>query len=81
MLAYVLKYLHGSLFMNAYASALAEIAGKSSTMFIFKCASLKRVFLLAYGSSLVGVLLLILLGSSSDSWVPLMLLIARFGLS
>lgn len=32
MLAYTLKYLEGSIFFNAYASSIAEIVGKLSTI-------------------------------------------------
>ena len=81
MLAFVLKYLNGSIFVNAYVSSFAEIAGKTSTMPILRCgASLKRVFFVSFGLSLLGVLLLIAL-RSNDTWIPFMLLIAKFGLS
>ena len=80
MLAYVLKYLQGSIFLNAYASSFAEIVGKTSTMLVLKCASLKRVFLISFGLSLLGIVLLIIL-SQNDQWIPLMLLLAKFGLS
>ena len=80
MLAYVLKYLKGSIFLNAYASSIAEMIGKLSTIAVLQYASLKRVFLVSLCLSLTGIFLLIVF-SGSDSWIPLMLLIAKFGLS
>ena len=80
MLAYVLKYLEGSIFFNAYASSAAEIIGKLSTIFVLQCASLKRGLLISFGTGLLGIFLLIFF-SDSESWIPLMFFIAKFGLS
>ena len=60
LLAYVLKYLGGSIFINAYTSSFAELAGKLSTIFILQCTSVKRVFLISFGLALLGTGLLIL---------------------
>ena len=65
MLSFVLKYLNGSIFLNAYSSSFAEIVGKTSTMLVLKCTSLKRVFLISFGLSLVGIFLLILLSQDA----------------
>merc|ERR1712062_221969 len=54
--------------------------GKLSTIVVLQYASLKRVFLVSFSLSLTGIFLLIVF-SGSDSWIPLMLLIAKFGLS
>lgn len=59
MLAYVLKYLNGSIFLNAYSSSAGELLGKLSTIPILKCTDLRRVFLIAFGFSSIGTLLLI----------------------
>lgn len=80
MLSYVLKYLHGSIFVNAYASAIAEIVGKLSSIILLRFMSLKRVLLIAYGTAAIGTVLLITF-STSAAWIPLMLLIAKFGFS
>lgn len=80
MLAYVLKYLNGNIFMNAYFSSVGEIAGKLSTIPLMRCLSLKRVFLVAFGCSSVGMTLLVCF-DGSDKMIPLMLMIARFGFS
>ena len=80
MLAYVLKYLNGSIFINAYSSSAGEIVGKLSTIPLLRCTSLKRVFLIAFTMSALGMLLLVIF-SQSESWIPVMLMIARFGFS
>uniref|UniRef100_A0A7S3HVQ1 Major facilitator superfamily (MFS) profile domain-containing protein n=1 Tax=Favella ehrenbergii TaxID=182087 RepID=A0A7S3HVQ1_9SPIT len=80
VLAYVLKYLNGSIFLNAYSSSFGEILGKLSTVFLLRCISIKRVFLLAFGVSSVGMMLLILCGDN-DELVPWILGFARIGFS
>lgn len=80
MLGYVLKYLDGSIFLNTYASSVAEFFGKISTVLVLKYMSIKRVFFVSFGMSLVGIFLLICL-STNESWIPVMLLITKFGLS
>ena len=80
MLVYILKYIKGNIFVNAYAAAFAETAGKLSTVIALHYAPLKRVFLISLSLSLIGILLLIVFGQNG-TWVPLMLLIAKFGLS
>lgn len=60
MLAYVLKYLNGDIFLNAYSVSAGEIIGKLSTIFLLRCTSLKRVFLIAFGMSSLGSLLLVI---------------------
>jgi len=80
MLTFVLKYLNGSIFVNAYASSFAEIIGKLSTIFFLQYTSLKRVFLISFSLATVGTFLLILF-SDNDLWIPVILLIAKFGFS
>ena len=80
MLAYVLKYLNGNIFLNAYSVSAGEIIGKLSTIPLLRCISIKRVFLVAFGMSSVGMLLLILF-RNADDWIPLILVVARFGFS
>ena len=59
-LAYVIKYLKGDLFFKAYSSSVGEVIGKLSTIFLIRCMSLKRILLLGYCISSIGVLLLII---------------------
>ena len=80
MLAYVLKYLKGDIFINAYSSSFGEIVGKLSTIPLLRCTSIKRIYLIAFSLSSVGVLLLIIF-KDSDNWIPLILMVARFGFS
>ena len=80
MLAYVIKYLNGNIFLNAYSVSAGEIIGKLSTIPLLRCISLKQVFLVAFGMSTLGTLLLILF-RDADSWMPLILIVARFGFS
>lgn len=80
MLAYVLKYLKGNIFVNAYSSSAGEIVGKLSTIPLLRCTSTKKVFLIAFTMSALGMQLLIIF-SQSDTWIPVMLMIARFGFS
>lgn len=79
-LAFALKYLSGSIFLNAYSSAAGEIIGKLSVIPLLRCSNLKRVFLIAFGIATIGTFLLIIF-NQSVIWVPLMLMFARFGFS
>ena len=80
MLAYVLKYLKGSIFLNSYASSVAEFFGKLSTVIVLKHMSIKRVFLTSFSLSLIGVFLLILF-RNTDAIIPVLVLITRFAFS
>lgn len=80
MLAYVLKYLEGSIFKNAYTSSAGEIIGKLSTIPLLRYISLRRVALIAFGMGALGSLLLIIAGDN-ESLVPWILVIARLGFS
>jgi len=80
MLAYVLKYLNGSIFLNAYSSSVGEIVGKLSTIPLLRCTGMRRVFLIAFGLATIGTLLLASF-SQSELWIPMMLMVARFGFS
>ena len=79
-LAFALKYLSGSIFLNAYSSAAGEIVGKLSVIPVLRCTSLKGVFLVAFGIATIGTLLLVIF-SQTVMWVPFMLMFARFGFS
>ena len=80
MLAFVLKYLHGNIFLNAYSSGAGEILGKLSNIPILRCTDLKRVFLIAFGSATMGTMLLLIF-KQSDSLTPFLLILAKFGFS
>ena len=77
VLAYVLKYLNGSIFSLGYASAAGEVFGKLSTIPILKYLSLRRVFLLSFGMSTISLALMILC-ADSDLLTPVLLLVNRF---
>ena len=80
MLAFLLKYLKGNIFLNAYTSSAGEILGKLSTIAMLKCISLKRVLLVAFCTSSVGMLLLILC-DGDPVLTPWVLGLARIGFS
>lgn len=80
MLAYVLKYLNGSIFLNAYSSSAGEIIGKLSTIPLLRCISLRQVFLIAFTMASGGTLLLLIF-RDAEGWIPMILVIARFGFS
>ena len=78
MLAYILKYLNGNIFVNSYFSATGEILGKLSLIPILRYTSLKRVFLICWSTAVIGTLFLIIF-SNNETLIPIMLMIARFG--
>lgn len=80
MLAYVLKYLGGSIFTNAYTSSAGETIGKLSTIPLLRYISLKKVALIAFGMGSLGTFLLILAGDN-QTLVPWALIVARLGFS
>lgn len=80
VLAIILKYLSGSLFLNLYSSGAGEIAGKLSTIPLMRCASLRTVFMVAFGFASLGMLLLILL-RNEESFTPALVLLSRFSFS
>ena len=61
VLAIILKYLSGSLFLNLYSSGAGEIAGKLSAIPLLRCVSLRPVFMISFGLAAIGLLLLIVM--------------------
>lgn len=80
-LTYVLKYLGGDIFVNAYTSALAEVIAKLSVSALVLHTGLKRLFILAFGLGTIGTLLLCFSSQSSGSYVAVSVFIAKFGFS
>ena len=79
-LAYVIKYLNGNIFLNAYSSSAGEVFGKLSTICLLKCMSLKRILLLAFSISSFGLLLMIIC-AENEIIMPWVLGLARVGVS
>ena len=80
-LTYVLKYLGGDIFINAYTSGLAEIIAKlSAGALVFKT-GLRKLFVVAFGLGTVGALLLCFNSTGGGSYVAVSVFIAKFGFS
>ena len=76
----MLKYLHGSIYLNMYSSGAGEIAGKLSVIPMLRCVSLRRLFMIAFSLASLGCLLLILF-RNTDAIIPVLVLITRFAFS
>ena len=79
-LAYVIKYLNGNIFLNAYSSSAGEVFGKLSTICLIKCMSLRRILLLAFTISSFGLTLMII-NAENEALMPWFLGLARVGVS
>ena len=80
VLAIILKYLSGSLFLNLYSSGFGEIAGKLSAIPLLRCASLRMVFMIAFSFASLGLLLLIIL-QNYENITPVLVLLTRYSFS
>ena len=79
-LAYVIKYLNGNIFLNAYSISAGEVFGKLSTICLLRCMSLRQILLLAFSISSFGLLLIIIF-AENEALMPWLLGLARVGVS
>lgn len=61
LLLYV-KYIPGTIYLNSYMLSIAEVSGVILSLFFYKCFKVQRTFLLGFGTSLAGGLLILVMG-------------------
>ena len=81
LLTYVLKYLGGDIFINAYTSGLAEVIAKLSVGALVFKTGLRKLFVVAFGLGTIGALLLCFDSEGGGSYVAISVFIAKFGFS
>ena len=78
-LVFVLKYLGGDIFINAYTQAIAEVIAKLSVGVFVTKTNLRSLFVTAYGFGAFGALLLCFNSQGGGKYVAVSVFIAKFG--
>ena len=76
----LLKYLAGNIFTNSYTTGCGEIAGKLTAGFMIYKFGLKKMYLLALGLGVTGLLLMIAF-INYGSLTPYLVFLTKFGYS
>lgn len=75
-----LKYLKGSIFVNNFVAAIAEILSGLLAGFFYLTFGLKFALLLSYSIAALGAVLMIFFETSHTELVPVFILLAKFGI-
>ena len=78
---YYLIYLPGNIFNNTYSSSSSEMVAVITTGLIYGYLKSKKIFIISFSISLIGSLLILIIGNTNLSWMPLYVIISRFGIS
>jgi hypothetical protein len=81
LIAFELKYLGGSIYINAVITSLSEIAGKLSAGVVMVKIGLRPLYLFSFGFAAIGTACIIAWPSASQFQLGIFLLLTRFGAS
>lgn len=81
MIEYYIIYMPGDVYNNSFGASIAEILSVLCGGFLYKYLSAQKTFVISFALSLVGGLLILLLGSTLTVAMPLFVLIVKFGIS
>ena len=81
VLVYFVKYMPGTIYVNSYVLSIAELIGILLSLYLYKCLNVKLSFVVGFGISLAGGLLLLMMGSSYVRLVPIFLFLTKIGIS
>ena len=74
-------YLPGNIFNNSYSSSGSELVAVTTAGLIYGYLKAKKIFIISFTTALVGSLLILFIGNVTLSWMPLYVIIAKFGIS
>ena len=80
-MSYYLVFLPGDVYNNTYASGSAELAATLFGGVLIKFLNAKWSFFISNLIALVGGLLILILGNAYLSWMPVFVIVSKFGVS
>lgn len=92
MIAFLIKYFPGSIYVNQSASAISEICAAASSSIIYKKLGVKKAYMMAFGLALIGSLSIIAYEVNTGfydqganvhtGWIfPFFVLVGKFGIT
>lgn len=81
MISLYMKYLPGNIFINTIASGSAEFIAYGLGGILYTKLGIKKSYSLLYAISSLGGILIIILGTDSVTWMPVFVMISKFGIA
>jgi Na+/melibiose symporter-like transporter len=81
LISYQLKFISGSVYWNTIVSSSSEIVAYLISGVLMKLLGLKKVMIMSYSISLLGMLSLVLVPTENQFWIMLFILGSKFGIS
>lgn len=80
LINFYLKYLKGNMFLNSNVAALAECLSTIMAGYLYLNFGLKMALFVSFAISVVGSVLIMFLEKSNPDWVPVFILLAKYGI-
>ena len=80
MVSFLLKYFPGSVYVNTYSSSCSELASYCVASVIFAKLGVRPTFMIGYAIACIGGLLIIFVGDAHINYMPIFVILAKFGL-
>jgi MFS family permease len=81
MISLYMKYLPGNIFVNTIASGSGEFIAYALGGILYSLLGIKKAYSLLYAISSVGGILILIVGTDSETWMPVFCLISKFGVA
>jgi hypothetical protein len=81
MLGFYIKYMPGGIYPNYLALGLSEVFGAFVGGYFTLRFGLKISFIVLFLISLIGGVLIIIVGEENETWMPVFLILAKLGIS
>ncbi len=81
MIIFYLKYLPGDIYNNSLSSSGTDLIASICGGAMYSKLGIKKSFTLLWGISTVGGLIIIFLGADATFWMPVFVVITKFGIS
>ena len=81
LISYQMKYFHGDMYINSFASSSSEIAGIALSGKMFNKLGIKMSLLISYNLSLCGMLCLLFIPTENKALLATFVLLGKFGIS
>lgn len=80
-IGYYLIYLPGNVYKNTFGSSGSEMVSVFCGGIMYSFFLAKKSFFISFTISLVGGLLILMIGNATLSWMPVYVILAKFGIS
>lgn len=81
MISLYMKYLPGNIYNNTIVSGVAEFLAYGLGGILYTKLGIKKSYALLYTVSSIGGILIIILGTSNETWMPVFVMISKFGIA